>query len=171
MIFSNFFDSLNESFSAFWTKRDARERRLLSIGSVVVVCSLIYFVGIDPAITSKGKLQKEIPLLRQQAAEMAGLSGQYNQIAGLIAENVDPISREFVDSSLQRRNIKAQTLSVSDSVVRVQANAVSYANVMEWILEMQKVARLSVDEAKVSALPEPGQVNIVLTMRQQRGTN
>lgn len=160
-----------EVISAFWLQRNARERQLLSFASISIAIAVIYSIFVNPAISNKSKLEKAIPQLRQQVSEMAAMSGQYAQIATALSETITPVTREVIETSLLRRGIKAQTLAVSDDIVRLQVTAVAYTNVMEWILEMQKAARLTVDEAKMTALPETGQVGVVLTLRQQRGAS
>lgn len=158
-----------QTLSVFWQQRDARERRFLSAVIIVSSIALAYSLFVNPALSNSSKLGKSIPKLRQQVSEMANLTGQYAQVATAMTENIAPASREVLEASLLRRAIKTQSLSVSDEIVRLQVSAVAYSNIMEWLLEMQKAARLTVDEAKVTALPEPGQVSLVLTLRQQKG--
>jgi general secretion pathway protein M len=158
-------------FTHFWQQRDARERRMLGATAGVVLAALIYALFLDPALSNRTALEKTIPVLRQQVAEMALMSGQYAKIATQMKEDIAPVTREVIEASLLRRGIKAQTLSASDEVVRLQVTSVAYSNMMEWLLEMQKVARLTVDDAKVTALVEKGQVSVVLTLRQQKGSS
>ena len=158
-----------ESASVFWQQRNARERRMLSAAIIAILIVVIYWLFVNPALSNRTRLEKELPLLRQQVSEMAAMSGQYTQLSASITEVVAPVTREVVEASLLRRGIKAQTLAASDDVVRLQVSAVAYVNMLEWILEMQKAARLTVEEVKLTALPEPGQVGVVLTLRQQKG--
>lgn len=160
-----------ESFSTFWQQRNAKERRLLSAATITVTFALIYWIFVAPALSNKAKLQAAIPQLRQQVSEMAVLSGQYAQISTAMTENIEPITREVLEASLLRRGIKVQSLTASDDIVRLQVASAAYTSVMEWILEMQKAARLTVEDAKVTALPEKGQVGVVLTMKQQKGAS
>ena len=160
-----------ESFASFWQQRNAKERRMLSLATVVVLLALTYWIFINPALSNKAKLEATIPQLRLQVSEMAAMSGQYAQIATAMAENIEPVSREVLEASLMRKGIKAQSLSASDDIVRLQISSVAYSVIMEWILEMQKAARLTVEDAKLTALPEKGQVGVVLTMKQQKGAS
>lgn len=160
---------LIESFASFWQQRNAKERRLLSAATVLVLLALTYWIFISPALSNKAKLEVAIPQLRLQVSEMAALSGQYAQIATAMTENIEPVSREVLEASLLRKGIKTQSLTASDDIVRLQISSVAYSVMMEWILEMQKAARLTVEEAKLTALPEKGQVSVVLTMKQQKG--
>jgi general secretion pathway protein M len=152
----------------FWQQRDARERRWLSIGMVSILLALIYLIFINPALSNKAILEKAIPQLRQQVAEMAVMSSQYAKMAVEMSSDVPPVTREVVEASLLRRGIKAQTLTSADDIVRLQVTSVAYVNIMEWLLEMQKAARLTVEEAKFTALTEVGQVGVVLTLKQQK---
>lgn len=159
-----------DGFTSFWQQRNAKERRLLSVATVLVLLAVIYWMFINPAMSNKAKLEVSIPQLRLQVSEMAAMSTQYAQIATAMTENIEPISREVLDASLMRKGIKTQSLSASDDIVRLQISSVAYSVIMEWILEMQKAARLTVEDAKLTALPEKGQVAVVLTMKQQKGT-
>jgi len=96
------------------------------------------------------------------------LALQSAQFNSLLTQNIEPISKESVESSLARRSIKTQTLSVSENIVRLQIPTVGYGTLMEWLLENQKVTRLTVEDAKLIALPELGQVSATLTLKQQR---
>lgn len=151
-----------------WEKREPRERRILMVVGLLVLLSVIYLVGIAPAQSHIRSLQEATPKLKQQAAMMTALAEQYSFVSKAMHDPVPPITRETIESTLARRNIKTQSLTVSGDVVRFQVNAVAYSSMMEWILEMQKAARLTVDEAKLVALADPGQVSIVLTLRQQK---
>ena len=159
-----------ESFASFWQQRNAKERRLLSLTTIVVLLALTYWMFINPALSNKAKLEVSIPQLRLQVSEMAAMSAQYAQIATAMTENIEPVSREVLEASLMRKGVKAQSLSATDDIVRVQIASVGYSVIMEWMLEMQKAARLTVEDAKLTALPEKGQVAVVLTMKQQKGT-
>ncbi len=166
-----FLSFAKDSVLAYWQQRDMRERRLLLVAFLAVAGAIIYSVLIDPALSGRAELQKQVPQLRQQVAEMAELSKQSGQLNTSIAENIPAITRETVEASLVRWAVKPQTLTVSDDVVRVQLSSIAYSGLMEWLLEMQKSARLTVDDARVTALPETGMVSATLTLRQQRNAS
>lgn len=162
------FNELKVAVSDNWEKREPRERRVLLSLGLLALLSMIYLVGIAPAQTHIRDLHEATPKLKQQAAMMNALAEQYGFVSKAMHDPVPPITRETIESTLARRNIKTQSLTVSGDVVRFQVNAVAYSSIMEWILEMQKAARLTVDEAKLVALTDAGQVSIVLTLRQQK---
>lgn len=154
-----------------WSKRELRERRILIGVAVLVLVSLVFLFAVQPAYTNIKDLENSTPALKLQAATMTNMAAQYGDLSKTMAENIPTITRETVESTLARRNIKTQSLTVSNDIVRFQVNVVGYANLMEWILEMQKAARLTVDEVKLTALNEVGQVSAVVTLRQQKAGN
>jgi general secretion pathway protein M len=162
---------VTDAFSGFWQQRNAKERRMLTWATIVVLVAITFWIFVNPAIENIAKLKKINPQLQQQVRVMAAMSTQYSQIASAVSENIEPVSREQIEASLLRRSIKTQNLSASDDFIRVQIATVAYSNIMEWMLEMQKAARLTVDEIKVTALPENGQVSVVLTLRRQRSAS
>lgn len=162
---------LPSAVSEFWAQQAPRERQFLTVGIAVVCVSLLYFVGIQPALTTISKLEKANPQSKQQVAQMNQLASQYAQMSSLMAEPIASLNREAIDASLLRRQLKAQSLTMSEDSVRIQLNAARYANVMEWMLEVQKAMRLYVDEVKFTGQMEVGQVNVVISLKQHRKTN
>lgn len=159
---------LLEQWRSSWEKRAPQERRILVFVAVLVIASVIYLLGIAPATQSRAQLEKSIPEMKQKAAQMNELVAQYKALASSVADGVAPVTRELIEPTLVRRNIKTQSLSVTGELVRVQANVANYASVMEWLLEIQKAMRLTVEDIKITALTEPGQVSVVVTLKQQR---
>lgn len=151
-----------------WNKRELGERRILLVVGVLIFASLVYLIAVQPAMSHSKNLREFTPKLKQQAASMAMMADQYAQLSKTMTEAVPVVTRESIEASLLRRNIKTQSLTVVSETVRLQVNAVAYANLMEWMLEMQRAARLTVDDVKLTALTEPGQVSAVISLRQQR---
>lgn len=151
-----------------WNKRELRERQILLGVGIVVFASLLYLFAIQPAQSGIKDLETSTPGLKLQAATMTNMAAQYSTLSKTLAENIPPVTRESIEATLSRRNIKTQSLTVSNDIVRFQVNVVAYANLMEWMLEMQKAARLGVEEVKLTSLAEAGQVSAVVTLRQQR---
>lgn len=163
--------AVQDAWQGFWQQRDARERRMLTAGAAVVAVALVYGVLFSPAWSGRASLQKSIPLLRQQVAQMDVLSKQSAQLNGALSEVIVPVSRESIDTSLTRRSVKSQVLVVTDDVVRLQLESIAYSSLMEWLLEVQKTMRLTVEEARVTGLAESGMVSVTLTLKQQRNAS
>jgi general secretion pathway protein M len=163
----SFFNELHDH----WNKRELRERRILLAVGLLIIVSMVYLLGVQPAMSNIKNLREYTPKLKQQAASINMMAEQYSQLSKTMTESVPLVSRESIEASLSRRNIKTQSLTVVNDAVRFQVNVVAYANLMEWMLEMQRATRLTVDDIKLTALSEPGQVSVVVSLRQQRVNN
>ena len=163
---------LKQSLSAFWSERNAREQNMLAIAAVVVVLGLLYALFIDPALSGRTDLEKKLPGLRQQAAEVQALSKEASALGGKTsAAPPTAMTRESIETSLSRKGLKAQSVTVSGELAKLQLNGVPFSSTTEWLAEVQKTARMSVVEAVVEAQQQPDMVNANLTLRQQRGDN
>lgn len=154
--------------SAFWLERNVRERKLLLFAASVLTLGLLYALFIDPALQGRTQLGKNLPLLRQQAAELQALSKEVSGLTAQAAASVAPMTRDSIDAGLARKGLKAQSVTLSADFAKVQLAAVPFASLLRWLDEAQKVERLMVVDANVSALESPGSVNAVLTLRQQK---
>lgn len=158
-----------QALSVFWGQRNPRERRMLTVAVVVVAAGLIYALLIDPALSGRAELEKRLPPLRQQAAEVQSLAKEASALAGKTAAPPPAMTRQGIEASLSRKGLKAQNVSVSGELTKVQLNGVPFSATAEWLGELQKTARMSVVEAVVEAQEQPDVVNANLTLRQQRG--
>lgn len=161
-------NGFKESFAAFWRERNARERAMLMLAAAVVALALIYAVLLAPAVSGRAQLEKNLPALREQAAEMRALAQQAAQFANRSAAPRPALTRESVEAALARRALKAQNLVVSGDMVKLQLAAVSFAATLDWLDEMQKTAGLTIVDTNIVAQPQPDTVNATLTLRQQR---
>ena len=154
--------------SAFWLERNARERSLLLLAGSVLGLGLLYVLFIDPALQGRAQLEKSLPLLRQQAAELQTLSKEASGLTAQAATSVAPMSRDSIAAGLARKGLNAQNVTLSADFAKVQLTAVPFANLLRWLDDAQKVERLMVVDASISAQEPPGSVNAVLTLRQQK---
>lgn len=160
---------LKQSITTFWNERNRREQNMLAAAIVVVVLGLIYVLLIDPAISGRSVLEKQLPGLRQQAAEVQALAKTASTEAPAAeAPAPPPLTREGLETSLARKGLKAQNLSVTGEQAIVQFNGVSYSSMVDWLDDMQRNARLAVADAKIEAQAQVDTVNASLTLRQQR---
>ncbi|RZI43830.1 type II secretion system protein M [Herbaspirillum sp. HC18] len=160
---------LKQSLSTFWNERNKRERNMLAAAIAVVVLGLIYALLIDPALSGRADMEKKLPSLRQQAAEVQALSKEASAQAGKAMPAPPPMTRESIEASLARKGLKAQSVTVSGELAKVQMNGVPFSATTDWLGEVQKSARLTVVEAVVEGQSQPDTVNANLTLRQQRG--
>jgi general secretion pathway protein M len=163
---------MKQTLSTFWSERNKREQNMLAATMVVAVLGLLYVLFIDPAISGRADLEKRLPQLRQQAAEVQALSKEASALGGKTTAAPPPaMTRESIETSLSRKGLKAQSVTVSGELAKLQLNDVPFSATTEWLAEVQKTARMSVVEAVVEAQQQPDMVNANLTLRQQRGEN
>ncbi|MGA8863019.1 MAG: type II secretion system protein M [Gallionella sp.] len=154
------------AFSDFWLARNARERTMLVAAALVVAFGLAYAVLIDPALSGRKQLSKDLPVLRQQLAQMRALSSQAALLSLKPAVQPVAMSRESIEAALARNGLKTQNVLLNGDFAKVQFSAVSFANMLSWLDEMQKTSRLTVTDAEIVALPQPDMVNATITLRQ-----
>jgi general secretion pathway protein M len=157
-----------QTVSTFWGERNQRERNMLSVAMIVVVLGLFYMLLIDPALSGRKDLEKKLPALRQQAAEVQAMAKEASGLAGKTAAPVTTVTKESLEASLARKGLKAQSVSVTGEIVKVQLSSASFAGTIDWLNEMQRTARLSVVDANIDSQAQPDTVNAILTLRLQR---
>jgi general secretion pathway protein M len=165
---SNRLNGLKESLSAFWMERNARERHALTLASAVIVLALLYLIFISPALDGRAQLQKNLPALRQQAAELQVLAKQASTVATVNAPPAPVLTKESIETALARQGLKPQSVVNTGELTKVQLSSSSFSGLVNWLDEMQKTARLSLVEANIEALAPVDTVNASLTLRQQR---
>ena len=155
-----------QSFSEFWAVRDARERAMLAVAALVVTFGLAYALLIDPALAGRDQLNKNLPVLRQQVAQMQALSKEAAALSGKSAAPLIAMSKENIEAALARNGLKPQSVILTGDFAKVQLAAVSFAGTLNWLDDLQKTALLSVVDANIVALPQPDMVNATFTLRQ-----
>jgi general secretion pathway protein M len=157
------------TLSAFWLERNARERSILAFGGAFLVLALVYLLFINPALSGRAQLEKSLPQLRQQAAELQALAKQATELNAAGAAPAAPVTRETIEADLARRSIKPKSVLVSGELIKLELQGVSFAAIASWLDEMQKASRVSLTEGKFDAQAGIDTVNASLTLRQQRG--
>jgi len=158
-----------QAASRFWAERNLREQRILLAGMAAIVAALIYLLLVSPAQSGIERYQRSLPEMRQQVAQLQALTQEAVMLPqGEAAPAAAPLTREGLEAALQRRGLKAENLSVSGEIVRLQLPAASFTALTEWMNESRAAFQLAVTEATVTAQTTPDIVNASLTLRQQR---
>jgi general secretion pathway protein M len=164
----NFITQLKLSFAEFWSVRDARERKMLTIAAMVVALSLIYALLITPALTGRELLRKKLPALREQVVLMQALSKEVAGYGEHIPTMVTTMSQASITAALSRLNLKPQSVTVTGDFAQVQLIDVSFSNTLDCLKDIQKTALISVSEAYITALAQPDKVDVKITLRQHK---
>ncbi|MGB8517741.1 MAG: type II secretion system protein GspM, partial [Gallionella sp.] len=150
---------LQLSVNAFWSVRDARERKLLLIAAAFIVVVLYYLLLIAPALAGREKLKLALPQLHEQVAQMQAMSVAATSLSSQAQTTVPTMSKETLSNSMSAHGLSASGVSMVGDSAQVQLNNVSFAQTLAWLDELQKTARVSVSEAKFGALTKPDQVD------------
>ena len=159
-----------ERATAYWLARTEQERRYLGVGFGVVLLALVYMGLIEPAVEGRAKLQRSIPELRQQAAQLTGMANQARALSGQQPVPVTPMTAETLRASLAARSITPGSLSLTGEYARLQVTGVSFANLVAWLDAQRRENRIAVQEGSFTAQDALGQVDASLTLRQDTGT-
>jgi general secretion pathway protein M len=164
------FGGTRERATAYWIARTEQERRYLAAGFGVVFLALVYMGLVEPAVEGRAQLQRSLPALRQQAAQLAGMANQARALAGQPAVPVTPMTRETLLASLSARGITPASLTLTGEFARLQVTGVSFANLVAWLDAQRRENRIAVQEGTFSAQDPVGQVDANLTLRQDTGS-
>ncbi|MDO8301225.1 type II secretion system protein GspM [Lacisediminimonas sp.] len=155
----------------YWSARNPRERKMIAAAAAAIVLALLYLLLIEPAISGREQLRKNLPALRQQVAQMQSMAREIQAAPPASAASAPlaaPVTRESLEAGLAGAGLKAQTISVSGEFVRLQLNGVSFAALVGWLDQAGKSLGMSVVETSIVAQTQPDSVNANLTLRQQR---
>ena len=172
MSLADFTDQSRKTFAEFWAARDARERAMLAAAAAVVALALFYALLIAPALTGRERSEKNLPLLRQQVAQLQALAKQAKTLAtqpesGNLATAPGAMTKEMIEAALTRNGLKPKSVTLSGDFAKVQLAAVSFAGTLTWLNNMQTSAQITVIDAHIVALALPDSVDATLTLRQR----
>jgi general secretion pathway protein M len=160
------FAKSQQAANAFWLMRDARERKLLSLATVVIVTTIFYLLLIAPALGGRERLNKALPLLHEQVAQMQALSSAASSLTSKTAAPVSIMTKEMLTAALSAHGLKASSVSMMNEAAQLHLQAVSFAQTLAYLDDLQKSARISVSEAKITVLAQPDQVDASFTLHQ-----
>jgi general secretion pathway protein M len=139
---------------------------MLWTAALVAIMGLVYVLLIDPALAGRNQLNKDLPLMRQQVAQLQALSKEAAALSGKTIVPPATLSKEDIESALMRNGLKAKSVILTGSFVKVQLEAASFASTLIWLDDMQKTALITVAEANIVTASRPDTVNATLTLRQ-----
>jgi general secretion pathway protein M len=160
------FGALGDALSEFWDAREAREKRLLTIGGTVIGLAIVYSVAWAPAFDGRQKLREELPRERAALAQMQAEARQAREFSGAAAGDApsgDTLRQAMTDSLAAHGLPSVQVSAIGDSM-QVRAKNVSFGDWISWVDDMRKQNKVKVSEANVTALDKDGQVDLDATL-------
>ncbi len=158
---------LQAAVQAFWQERTEQERRMLSIGGVVVGLGLFYGLLVDPALEGRAKLRKDLPLQRQQAAELQALGRTAMELKARTPIQPNRITNDTLNASLAANGLKAQSLVLRGEYVTVELKGVPFAAAVTWLDTVRRTDAIAVQDATITGTATPGMVDANLTLHQR----
>lgn len=165
----NVVSQLKEGVLVYWNARTAQERKFLAVGGGVVLLALVYALFIGPALEGRANLQKSLPELRQQAAQLQAMAAEAQTVASGGVPQVVPMTQESLTASLDARSIKPESITMTGEFAKVQVKEVAFANLVTWLDEQRRESRIMVQDTELAGQGEAGQVGGTLTLRQNAG--
>jgi general secretion pathway protein M len=160
---------LKDQLALYWLARTEQERKYLTVGGATVLGALVYMLFMAPAINGTRELRAKLPLMREDAAKLQALALEAGELARQPAPQVTPMSKESLTASLAARSITPASLIVSGDVVKLQVNGVPFASLYAWLDAQRRENRIVSEEVGITAGTPVGQVDAVVTLRQNTG--
>lgn len=148
-------------WTAFWSSLAPRERRLVATALTVVLVAIAYLVLWEPAARARTQLAKELPVLREQAAEMSSLAREAQSLANAVPAPVTGAAqRTALEDTLTRHGLKPTQLTVHDGTVQLQLDGVTFGAWSDWLTSVRDAYRLQVKEAQIRYVGATALVNV-----------
>lgn len=160
---------IKSQLAVSWIARTEQERKFLVIGGGIVLGALVYILFISPAVTGRAQLEKALPQLRQDAAQLRTMAVEASELARQPPAQGAPMSRETITASLSGMGLTPQSVTMTGEFARVQLSVVPFASVVGWLDAQRRDGRITVSEASIGAQGEGGKVDATLTLRQEPG--
>lgn len=153
---------------AFWGARSEQERKLLGVGAGVVLLALAYALLVEPALSGRAELEKSLPALRQEAADLQALARQAAELSAQAPGQVPAMSRDTLQAALAAHSLSAQSLSLTGEYAKLQLKGVPFANLMACLDALRRERRVAVHDAQIVAQGAAGLVDASLTLHQNQ---
>jgi general secretion pathway protein M len=149
---------------ARWTASSLREQRLIAIAAMIVFCALVWWVAIEPAFNGRARLNQQLPDLRLQASELAGLAaqGSIRPVFGKTSDLIDRLRATLNAAGFDPNSAEA----VDQERVLVRLSAINYARVISWLAGLKAGHGAHLESATVT-LQEPGRVEAELVFQRK----
>lgn len=154
-------ETLRVRWEAFWTNLAPRERWLVAGGIAVVVLACAYLLLWEPAATGRARLAEELPLLREQAAQMTTLAREARTLGGQVPPpQQGEAQRATLESSLASHGLKPTQLALQGETIQLQLDGIAFGAWTDWLASVRDAQRLKVTEAQVRYVGAPAIVNV-----------
>ncbi len=160
-----------EALRELWSQRAPRERLILGAAGVVVLCTAIFLLLIEPAAVGIPRLERSLPATRTQAEQLDRLLAEVASLKARPQSAVLPPAeaRAAVERSLDAAGLKASRIvPAADGDLQITFANVPYAAWSTWLAgaERELGARASIVTARATGTP--GAADIEMSLRLAR---
>ncbi|AOJ11718.1 type II secretion system protein GspM [Burkholderia mayonis] len=158
---------LNETLTQFWEGRTAREKLLLGWGGAALVVVIAYSVLWSPAQEGRAQIQRQLPTMRHELAEMTAQANEARSLAAA-AQGVAPTGialKDALTASLSDHGLAAAAPQIVGGGVQIQLKNASFPAWTQWLDDVRRQFKAQVVEAHVTGLKEDGQVDLTAVLQ------
>ncbi len=156
--------SMRQRIAAAWQGLRLRERRLLTLGSVVFAMLLCWLWVIDPAIKMRKTIQQQLPVLRTQSLQLRALAQEVVALPP-VAAVTSVLSREELERSLMDAGLKAEQITLSDGRFALRFSDVPFSTLTDYLQKAQREQQLAVTAATITARDRLDRVDAKLSLQ------
>ena len=154
---------------AWYLSLQDREQRILAVGVVFVLATIIYLGLVNPYLNSRKRLQADIADRQEQVAWMQPAALQLQALRGQQPSGIPPgqsllavVSRAAGDAGFSASMKQAQT--DDDGSVRLQLQAVAFDDLIRWLGTLRRQYGITVKQLMAQKATPAGSVDATLTL-------
>ena len=154
-----------------WKELNEREKKLIALGIIVTISSLIYFFIWQPLQASNHRLKNQFS---QQEELLAWMKQQQTEIDRL-AVSVRPVGEEnrqpvftIVENDLANAGLYTPTTQLNSANVNsitIQSDHIGFDNFMDWLTQLGNLHHITAVQGTIQRIDtEPGVAQINMTL-------
>ena len=138
--------------SSQWARLDARERRLVSLATTVVVLALVWWIGLAPAISTLRVAGEQRHELEAQAQQMQRLQGEAERLKAL-PKLGQAEALKALETAIQQRLGSGGKMSVVGGRATITLKEVPAEALADYLSDARANARATPVEARLTRAP------------------
>ena len=155
------------SLALLWRSRSVRERGIARAGLVALAVILVVALIWLPLERTRARLATEMPVLRASVSALERDAEEVRRLRALsptIPANPEPLA-PLIAANAWARELPGVQITVPDEKhVRLAGADIPFTALLDWLTNAQAAHGLSVESARIDALPTPGRVRAELVL-------
>jgi len=153
----NWLESLEARWQAWWPELEPREQRMITIGAVLVVLALLWWVALAPALRTLSSAPTEHARLDAQLQQMTSLQAQAKALQSQPRASRDDAVRALETSVRQSFGPNAQMQpAAAGEGMTVAVRAAPADTLAQWLAQARSNARAVPREAHLTRSAQGG---------------